>query len=124
MKAGKYVSYCRVSTAKQGLSGLGLEAQREAIRQYLNGGTWELIAEFTEIESGKVNDRPELSAALHYAKLTGAVLIVAKLDRLSRDLNFITNLQKAGVEFIVCDFPSANAFTLQVFGALAEYERP
>ena len=117
----KYVSYIRVSTAKQGVSGLGLEAQQEAIRQYLNGG--QLLAEFKEIESGKINNRPELLKALHHCRMTGAVLIVAKLDRLSRDLHFITSLQKAGTDFVVCDFPSANAFTLQVFGALAEYER-
>jgi DNA invertase Pin-like site-specific DNA recombinase len=117
----KYVSYIRVSTKMQGASGLGLEGQQESILQYLNGEC-KLLAEFKEVESGKINDRPELTKALKYCRMTGATLIVAKLDRLSRDLNFITSLQKAGTDFIVCDFPSANKFTLQVFGALAEYE--
>lgn len=123
MATGKFVSYCRVSTAKQGVSGLGLEAQQEAIRQYLNGGEWELIKEFVEVESGKNNDRPELAKALMRCQLTGATLLVAKLDRLSRDIHFITSLEKAGIEFTVCDFPTANKFTIHIFAALAQYER-
>jgi DNA invertase Pin-like site-specific DNA recombinase len=123
MTAGKFVSYCRVSTAKQGVSGLGLEAQKSAILQFLNGGTWELIGEFVEVESGKVDNRPELLKALKRCKLTGATLLVAKLDRLSRDMAFICSLEKAGVEFTVCDFPSANKFTIHIFAALAQYER-
>ena len=121
--SAKYVSYTRVSTKRQGDSGLGLESQREMILQYLNGGEWELLKEFTEIESGKNNDRVELAKALQYCKLTGAVLLVAKLDRLSRDIHFITGLNKSGIEFKICDFPSANNFTLNVFAALAQYER-
>jgi DNA invertase Pin-like site-specific DNA recombinase len=123
MATGKFVSYCRVSTAKQGASGLGLEAQQETIRQYLNGGEWELIKEFVEVESGKNNDRPELAKALKRCQLTGATLLVAKLDRLSRDIHFITSLEKAGIEFTVCDFPTANKFTIHIFAALAQYER-
>lgn len=123
MATGKFISYCRVSTAKQGNSGLGLEAQRETIRQYLNGGDWQLIGEFVEVESGKNNDRPELAKALKDCQLTGATLLVAKLDRLSRDIHFITSLEKAGIEFIVCDFPTANRFTIHIFAALAQYER-
>jgi DNA invertase Pin-like site-specific DNA recombinase len=118
-----YISYVRVSTAKQGVSGLGLEGQQEAIRQYLNGGDWRLLAEFKEVESGKINDRPELTKALKHCKLTGATLLVAKLDRLSRDIHFITSLEKGGVDFTVCDFPTANKFTIHIFAALAEYER-
>jgi DNA invertase Pin-like site-specific DNA recombinase len=123
MATGKFISYCRVSTAKQGSSGLGLEAQRETIRQYLEGGDWQLIGEFVEVESGKNNDRPELARALKECRLTGATLLVAKLDRLSRDIHFITSLEKAGIEFVVCDFPTANRFTIHIFAALAQYER-
>lgn len=123
MATGKFVSYCRVSTAKQGASGLGLEAQQETIRQYLNGREWKLIKAFVEIESGKDNDRPELAKALKRCQLTGATLLVAKLDRLSRDIHFITSLEKAGIEFTVCDFPTANKFTIHIFAALAQYER-
>jgi len=123
MAIGKFVSYIRVSTKAQGASGLGLEAQQETIRQYLNGGEWEVIKEFVEIESGKNNDRPELAKALKRCQLTGATLLVAKLDRLSRDIHFITSLEKAGIGFTVCDFPFANKFTIHIFAALAQYER-
>jgi DNA invertase Pin-like site-specific DNA recombinase len=123
MANGKFVAYRRVSTLKQGASGLGLEAQQQTIKQYLSGGNWQLLAEFTEVESGKHNNRPELAKALKHCKLTGATLLVAKLDRLSRDIHFITSLEKAGVDFTVCDFPSANKFTIHIFAALAQYER-
>lgn len=123
MATGKFISYIRVSTQKQGASGLGLEAQRESIGRYLDGGKWELLAEFVEVESGKRDDRPQLQKALQRCQITGAVLIIAKLDRLSRDLHFITSLQKAGIEFIACDMPAANRFTIHIFAALAEYER-
>jgi DNA invertase Pin-like site-specific DNA recombinase len=123
MATGKFISYCRVSTTKQGASGLGLEAQQATITRYLNGGSWELIAEFVEVESGKNDDRPELSKALHHCRMTGATLVIAKLDRLSRDLHFISTLQKAGTEFVACDMPSANKFTIHIFAALAEHER-
>jgi DNA invertase Pin-like site-specific DNA recombinase len=119
----KYVSYIRVSAKKQGASGLGLEAQRETINSFINGGQWDLLKEFQEVESGKNNDRPELQKALTHCQLTGATLLVAKLDRLSRDVHFITSLEKAGVEFTVCDFPFANKFTMNIFAALAQYER-
>ena len=89
---GKFVAYYRVSTDKQGKSGLGLEAQREAVETYLNGGCWSLIAEFTEVESGKRNDRPELEGALAVCKKQKAKLVIAKLDRLSRNLAFIATL--------------------------------
>ena len=119
----KYVSYIRVSTKKQGASGLGLEAQRETINTFLNGGQWDLLKEFQEVESGKNNERLELQKALTHCHLTGATLLVAKLDRLSRDVHFITSLEKAGVEFTVCDFPFSNKFTINIFAALAQYER-
>lgn len=123
MATGKFVSYIRVSTAKQGASGLGLEAQKEAITRYLNGGNWEVLSEFIEVESGKNSDRPQLTRALQHCQMTGATLVIAKLDRLSRDLHFISSLQKAGIEFIACDMPSANKFTIHIFAALAEHER-
>ncbi|MBP1733661.1 MAG: resolvase-like serine recombinase [Deltaproteobacteria bacterium] len=121
---GKFISYLRVSTEKQGISGLGLEAQRKAIEDYLNGGRWELIKEFVEVESGKRTDnRPTLRKALETCKRTGAKLLIAKLDRLSRNVAFIANLLESGVEFVACDFPSANKLTIHILSAMAEYER-
>jgi DNA invertase Pin-like site-specific DNA recombinase len=98
MSTGKFVSYLRVSTDRQGKSGLGLEAQRKAVEDYLNGGRWELITEFVEVETGKRDDRPKLREALHHAKVTGATLVIAKLDRLSRNLAFIAALQDSGAK--------------------------
>src|SRR5687768_418729 len=90
MASGKYVSYLRVSTARQGASGLGLEAQRQAVDSFLNGGKWKLIAEFVEVESGRKNDRPQLEDALRTCRLHGATLVVARLDRLSRNVHFLS----------------------------------
>jgi DNA invertase Pin-like site-specific DNA recombinase len=123
MANGKFVSYLRVSTARQGRSGLGLEAQREAVRTYLDGGKWKLVAEYVEVESGKKDDRPELAKALHRAKVTGATLIVAKLDRLSRNVAFLSNLQDSKVKFVACDLPEANEFTINIMAAVAQHER-
>lgn len=123
MAKGKFISYLRVSTAKQGRSGLGLEAQRQAVNEYLNGGHWKLLGEYVEVESGKHDGRPKLQTALHRAKVTGATLIVAKLDRLSRDLAFLANLQKSGVRFLAADMPEANELTIHVMAALAQHER-
>ncbi len=92
MATGKFVSYLRVSTARQGISGLGLEAQRAAVQAHLNGGTWKIVAEVVEVESGKDNERPELAKAMRLCRLHGATLLVAKLDRLSRNVAFISNL--------------------------------
>src|SRR5262245_17987653 len=108
MATGKFVAYFRVSTAKQGRSGLGLEAQKEAVMAYLNGGAWTLLSEHTEVESGKNDARPALKVALETCRLTGAVLVIAKLDRLSRDAHFLLGLEKAGVEFVAVDMPNAN----------------
>jgi DNA invertase Pin-like site-specific DNA recombinase len=122
MAHGKFVSYLRVSTQRQGRSGLGLEAQRETVSSYLNGGNWTLIAELVEIESGKRNDRPKLAEALRLCRIHGATLIIAKLDRLARNVNFISNLMEAGVEFIACDLPQANRLTVHIMAAMAEHE--
>lgn len=122
MNAGSYVAYYRVSTTRQGASGLGLEAQQVAVRSYLNGGNWKLIAEVTEVESGKRSDRPKLDEAMRLCRLHGATLIIAKLDRLSRDAHFLLGLQKAGVEFIAVDNPHANRLTIHILAAVAEDE--
>jgi len=120
---GKYVAYYRVSTAQQGVSGLGLAAQKKAVLDYLNGGKWDLIAEHTEIESGKKNNRPELQTALDLCKAEGATLVIAKLDRLARNVYFISGLMQSGVEFIAADMPKANKFQVHLMAAFAEYER-
>lgn len=120
---GRFVSYYRVSTAKQGASGLGLEAQRRAAMEYLNGGSWELVGEFEEVESGKNADRPQLAAALERCRLTGAKLLIAKLDRLSRNVHFLSGLQEAGVDFVACDLPTANKLTVHIMAAVAQAER-
>jgi DNA invertase Pin-like site-specific DNA recombinase len=122
MARGKFVAYYRVSTAKQGASGLGLEAQQEAVRSYLNGGRWAMVSEVTEIESGKRNDRPALAKALALCRVHGATLVIAKLDRLARNVNFISNLMEAGVEFTAVDFPQANRLTIHILAAVAEHE--
>src|ERR1017187_5361364 len=112
MASGRYVAYYRVSTAKQGASGLGLEAQQEAVRSYLDGGRWKMIAEVTEIESGKKNDRPQLTKALALCRVHRAALLIAKLDRLARNVAFISNLMESAVEFTAVDFPQANRLTI------------
>jgi DNA invertase Pin-like site-specific DNA recombinase len=120
---GTYVAYYRVSTAKQERSGLGLEAQKAAVAQYLNGGAWALLGAYTEVESGKRDARPELSKAMLHCKRTGATLVVAKLDRLSRDVAFLANLMKTKVPFVACDNPHATPFTIHILAAVAQHER-
>ena len=121
---GKFVSYLRVSTKRQGESGLGLEAQRAAVETWLNGGSWQLIEEHVEVESGKRDDnRPALARAFEACKAYRATLIIAKLDRLSRDAHFLLGLQKAGVEFIAVDLPHANRLTVGIMALVAEQER-
>ncbi|MGY2049487.1 recombinase family protein [Methylobacterium sp. JK268] len=122
MAQGRFVSYVRVSTERQGRSGLGLEAQQEAIRSYLNGGRWKLLAEVVEVESGKRNDRPKLQEALRLCRLHKATLIIGKLDRLARNVAFISNLMESGVEFTAVDFPQANRLTIHILAAVAEHE--
>lgn len=123
MAQGSFVAYYRVSTKRQGRSGLGLEAQREAVRQFLNGGDWKLVGEFTEVESGKSDDRAELAKALHQCKLTGARLVIAKLDRLSRDAAFLLKLRNSDVAFVAADMPDANELTVGIMAVVAEDER-
>lgn len=118
-----YVSYLRVSTEKQGRSGLGLEAQREAVAQYIRGGDWKLIQEYVEVESGKERERPELSEAMALCKATGATLVVAKIDRLTRDAAFLLSLRDSGVDFVAADMPDANRLTVGIMALIAEQER-
>jgi len=120
---GKFVAYYRVSTDQQGASGLGLEAQRKAVKTYLDGGPWRLVAQHTEVESGKRTDRPELAKALAACRKHKAKLIIAKLDRLSRNLAFIATLMDSGVEFIAVDNPHANKLTIHILAAVAQHER-
>lgn len=117
-----YVAYYRVSTDRQGRSGLGLEAQREAVRRFLPSGDRQMSS-FTEVESGKNNARPQLAAAMDACRRAGAVLLIAKLDRLSRDVAFIAGLMKSDVRFIAADMPDADAFRLHIEAAIAEEER-
>lgn len=123
MAQGKFVSYLRVSTHKQGENGLGIEAQRAAVADFLNGGNWKVIEEYKEVESGKRDDRPELCKALAHARATGATLVIAKLDRLSRDAHFLLGLEKAGVDFVAVDMPGANRMTVGVMALVADEER-
>lgn len=119
----KFVSYYRVSTAKQGKSGLGLEAQKAAVAAYIaqHGGVE--LASYVEVESGKLNTRPQLEAALMRCRQTGATLLVAKLDRLSRNAAFLMSLRDSGVKFQALDIPEANTLTLGVMALLAQQER-
>jgi len=122
MANGKFVSYLRVSTARQGSSGLGLEAQRAAVSSYFNGGDWTLVKEIVEVESGKRNDRPALASALQLCRKHRATLVIAKLDRLARNVAFISNLMESGVEFVAVDMPQANRFVVHILAAVAEQE--
>ena len=123
MQTGNFVTYFRVSTEKQGRSGLGIEAQQAAVAGYLNGGSWKVLATFTEIESGKRNDRPQLAAAMAYCRITGAKLLIAKIDRLSRNAAFLLGLKDAGIRFVAADNPSANELTVGILAVVAQAER-
>jgi DNA invertase Pin-like site-specific DNA recombinase len=124
MASGNIVAYYRVSTGKQGRSGLGLEAQRAAVHEYLNGGDWRLVGEFVEVESGKRTDnRPELAKAMTSARLCNATLVIAKLDRLSRNAHFLLGLQESGVDFVAADMPKANKMTVGILAVVAQHER-
>lgn len=123
IKMTKFVAYLRVSTQKQGRSGLGIEAQRESIMRYIASVGGKLVADYTEVESGKRNDRPKLAMALAGCRLHGgATLIVAKLDRLARNAAFVCAFLESGVEFCAVDFPQANRMLLQMMSVIAEYE--
>ncbi len=117
-----FVAYYRVSTARQGQSGLGLDAQRSAVAGFL-AGRGELLAEFTEVESGRKNDRPQLSAALDLCRRKRAVLVIAKLDRLARNVAFVARLMESGAEFVAVDNPHANKLMVHMLAAFAEHER-
>jgi DNA invertase Pin-like site-specific DNA recombinase len=116
------VSYLRVSTKKQGLSGLGLEAQRAAVAEYAAKEGLKVVAEYVEVEGGKKADRPQLLTALHHCRAAKACLVVAKLDRLARNVAFLSGLMEAGVDFVACDNPTANKFTVHILAAVAEQE--
>ncbi len=120
---GRFVAYYRVSTKRQGDSGLGLDAQRQAVEDYLNGGRWELLAEYTDVESGADDGRPELARAIDHAKRAKATLVIAKLDRLSRKVSFVASLMDSGVRFVAVDNPSANELTINILAAVAQEER-
>lgn len=127
-EAMKFIAYYRVSTRKQGTTGLGLEAQKTAVKAFITArGGIEVPPAFTEVESGKNNTRPELRKAINQCKAVGATLLIAKLDRLSRNVSFIfdlkAELEAAGVDFIACDMPEANTLTLGVMAAMAQHER-
>jgi DNA invertase Pin-like site-specific DNA recombinase len=123
---GVFVAYYRVSTAKQGAKGLGVAAQRAAVERYLNGGDWRVVGEFTEVESGRRGDRPELDRALTAARLHRAPLVVAKVDRLTRSVGFLSRLLEAGVDVRFADLPAVEGptgrFILQQMAAVAELE--
>jgi DNA invertase Pin-like site-specific DNA recombinase len=122
----KFIAYYRVSTNQQGKSGLGLDAQRAAVTTYLNGGNWKIIAEFTEVESGKRSDRPQLDAALKAARLHKAAIVVSKVDRLTRSVAFLSRLLEANVDVRFADLPSIEGptgrFMLQQMASVAELE--
>lgn len=122
MSDRRFIAYYRVSTTQQGRSGLGLDAQRAAVMGYLAGADSALVAEFTEVESGHRHDRPELTKALAACKRHKATLVIAKLDRLSRNVAFVAGLMEAGVEFVATDMPSANRFSIHILAAVAEHE--
>lgn len=126
MQKSKFIAYYRVSTQKQGVSGLGLAAQKETVSRYVPDAPGSLLAEFTEVETGKGSNalakRPELRKALDECKKRGAVLVIAKLDRLARNVHFISGLMESKVQFVACDLPEANQLTLHIMAAFAEHE--
>lgn len=126
MANGKFIAYFRVSTQKQSASGLGLEAQKEAVSRFLSGGERKQVAEYQEVETGKgsaaLTKRPQLKAALAACRREGATLIIAKLDRLARNVHFVSGLMESKVKFVACDMPEANELTIHIMAAFAEHE--
>lgn len=120
--ATPFVSYLRVSTKEQGRSGLGLDAQREAVAAFLTGQNAKLACEFIEVESGKRSDRPKLAEALTMCRALGGRLVVAKIDRLARNVHFVSGLMESGVDFVAADMPSVNRMTIHILAAVAEEE--
>jgi DNA invertase Pin-like site-specific DNA recombinase len=118
----RVVTYLRVSTQRQGMDGLGIEAQRKAVEEFLNGNGWELVAEFVEVESGRRNDRPELQKALRTCRIHKATLVVSRLDRLSRNAAFLLSLKEAGVDVRFADLPTADRLVVGIMAMLAEWE--
>jgi DNA invertase Pin-like site-specific DNA recombinase len=125
-RENQFVTYYRVSTVRQGLSGLGLDAQRQTVTQYLSGSTRTVLNEFVEVETGKganaLDRRPQLRAALELCKKSGATLLIAKLDRLARNVHFVSGLMESKVKFVACDLPEANQLTIHIMAAFAEHE--
>lgn len=117
------IAYFRVSTAKQGASGLGLEAQEAAVSDHVSRHGWNLLASFTEVESARKADRPQLTRALEACRRYKATLVIAKLDRLARNVAFVSNLMESGTDFVAVDFPEANRLTIHILAAVAEHER-
>jgi len=119
----KFIAYYRVSTQKQGIDGNGMGAQKEAVRRYLESLNCELLANFEEVESGSNNERPQLTAAIKMAKARKAILVIAKLDRISRNASFLMKLQDSGIDFVACDMPNADKFTVGILALVAQRER-
>jgi len=123
LSKGRAIAYYRVSTKQQGESGLGIEAQQAAVAAYVESAGMKLLAPpYVEVESGKKGDRPKLVAALAHAKRSKATLLIAKLDRLSRNVAFLANLMESGIDFVACDNPHANQLTVHILAAVAEEE--
>ncbi|ENG6110139.1 MULTISPECIES: recombinase family protein [Serratia] len=127
MANSKFITYYRVSTTQQGKSGLGLEAQRAAVKLYLKGGDGSVVSEFEEVETGKgsnaLDKRPQLRAALAACKKYGATLLIAKLDRLARNVHFVSGLLETGIDFVAADMPQANKVMIQMHAVMSEWER-
>jgi DNA invertase Pin-like site-specific DNA recombinase len=123
MTKGNFIAYYRVSTVQQGRSGLGLEAQQDAIRHFMAGSSGQLVSEYTEVESGRLTDRPQLLAAIAECRRKKARLLIAKLDRLARNAAFLFTLRDSGIEFICADNPAADRLTISILSVFAEHER-
>lgn len=117
-----YITYCRVSTDKQGLTGLGMDAQRDAVELHARRTQGTILAAYIEVESGKNNSRPALADAINHCRRSGAILLIAKLDRLARNVMFVASLMESGIEFVAADMPTANRLTIHILAAVAEHE--